>query len=93
MNVRCIYRNDSSYPEALSRYLSEHAPKTIMAIVNLGTLQNKTLSIFSSIKCHGNIILTTYDMKTNNSNCLVKNLYESDSLPQIKIFMKIAGQR
>jgi predicted Rossmann fold nucleotide-binding protein DprA/Smf involved in DNA uptake len=62
VKVRCIYRNDSSYPETLSRYLGKHAPKTIMVVGNLGTLQNKTLAIFSSIKCPGAVILKTYDL-------------------------------
>src|SRR4030042_7208618 len=70
MNFIRIDQNDSNYPKALSRYLGEHAPKTIMATGNLDTLQNKTLAIFSSIKCPGAIILKTYD--------LMKKLRESD---------------
>ena len=62
MNFIRLDKNDSSYPEALGRYLGEHAPKTITAIGNLDTLQNKTLAIFSSIRCPGAIILKTYDL-------------------------------
>jgi predicted Rossmann fold nucleotide-binding protein DprA/Smf involved in DNA uptake len=62
MNIRCIYRADSSYPETLSRYLGKHAPETIVVVGNLGTLQNKIFTIFSSIKCPGAIILKTYDL-------------------------------
>ena len=70
MNFIRIDQNDSNYPKALSRYLGEHAPKTIMATGNIEILQNKTLAIFSSIKCPGAIILKTYD--------LMKKLRESD---------------
>ncbi len=62
MNFIRLDKNDSSYPEALDQYLGEHAPKTITAIGNLDTLQNKTLAIFSSIRCPGAIILKTYDL-------------------------------
>jgi len=56
MNFIRIDQSDSNYPKALSQYLGEHAPKNIMAIGNLDILKNKTLAIFSSIKCPGTII-------------------------------------
>ena len=55
-------KNSGSYPEALSQYLGHHTPKTLTAIGNLDILQNKTLAVFSSTKCPGNIILKTYDL-------------------------------
>ena len=62
MNFIRLDKNDSSYPEALGRYLGEHAPKTITAIGNINIIQSKTLAIFCSNKCPGNIILKTYDL-------------------------------
>ncbi len=50
------------YPQTLTKYLAGNAPKTITAIGNLEILQNKTLALFCSTKCPGNIILKTYDL-------------------------------
>jgi predicted Rossmann fold nucleotide-binding protein DprA/Smf involved in DNA uptake len=61
MNSTRLDKNSGSYPEALSRYLGHHAPKTLTAIGNPDILQSKTLAIFCSNKCPGNIILKTYD--------------------------------
>jgi len=55
-------KNSGSYPEALSQYLGHHTPKTLTAIGNPDILQSKTLAVFSSAKCPGNIILKTYDL-------------------------------
>jgi predicted Rossmann fold nucleotide-binding protein DprA/Smf involved in DNA uptake len=62
--------SDTCYPSSLIKYLGDNAPKEITAIGNLDILKNKTLAIFSSIKCPGAIILKTYD--------LMKKLRESD---------------
>jgi len=62
MNSTRLDKNSGSYPEVLSRYLGHHAPKTLTAIGNPDILQSKTLAIFCSNKCPGNIILKTYDV-------------------------------
>jgi predicted Rossmann fold nucleotide-binding protein DprA/Smf involved in DNA uptake len=62
--------SDSCYPSLLINYLGENAPKEITSIGNLDILKNKTLAVFSSVKCPGTIILKTYD--------LMKKLRESD---------------
>src|SRR4030042_7041571 len=62
MNSTRLDKNSGSYPEVLSRYLGHHAPKTLTAIGNPDILQSKTLAIFCSNKCPGNIILKTYDL-------------------------------
>src|SRR3989304_2662916 len=62
MNSTRLDKNSGSYPEVLSRYLGHHAPKTLTAIGNPDILQSKTLTIFCSNKCPGNIILKTYDV-------------------------------
>ncbi len=62
MNSTMLDKNSGSYPEALSRYLGHHAPKTLAAIGNPDILQNQSLAVFCSNKCPGNIILKTYDL-------------------------------
>ena len=62
MNIVLINQTDSTYPSSFKKYFTDNAQKTIAAIGNPNILQNKTLAIFSSIKCPGKIILKTYDM-------------------------------
>src|SRR4030042_2254982 len=62
MNSTMLDKNSGSYPEALSRYLGQHAPMALSCIGNTDILQSKTLAIFCSNKCPGNIILKTYDV-------------------------------
>lgn len=50
------------YPIALKKYLRDDAPVSIAALGDLNILQNKTLALFSSIKCPGNLVLKTYDL-------------------------------
>ncbi len=61
MSIVQINQSDSNYPASLKRYLADDAPETITAIGNPDILQNRTLAIFSSIKCPGKIILKTYE--------------------------------
>lgn len=60
-----LTQNDSLYPASLKKRLSNAAPATITAIGNIKILQNKTFTIFSSSKCHGKVILQTYDLMKN----------------------------
>jgi predicted Rossmann fold nucleotide-binding protein DprA/Smf involved in DNA uptake len=62
MNSTMLDKNSGSYPEALSRYLGQHAPMALSCIGNLDILQSKTLAVFCSNKCPGNIILKTYEL-------------------------------
>jgi predicted Rossmann fold nucleotide-binding protein DprA/Smf involved in DNA uptake len=57
-----IHKDQTGYPASLKKYLSEDAPETITAIGNTGILRNKTLAVFSSVKCPGKIILKTYEL-------------------------------
>jgi predicted Rossmann fold nucleotide-binding protein DprA/Smf involved in DNA uptake len=61
MNSTMLDKNSGSYPEALSRYLGHHAPMALSCIGNPDILQSKTLAVFCSNKCPGNIILKTHD--------------------------------
>ncbi len=61
MNIKCIAFNDPHYPSALKKHLAADAPETITVIGNPDILQNRTIAIFSSIKCPGKIILKTYE--------------------------------
>lgn len=47
---------------ALRNYLGKQAPQNLTAIGNTDVLQNKSLAIFCSSKCPGNMILKTYDL-------------------------------
>lgn len=60
-----IFQDDSNYPSNLKRYLSNHAPESIVVLGNLDILHRKTLALFCSVKCPGNLILQTYDLAQN----------------------------
>jgi predicted Rossmann fold nucleotide-binding protein DprA/Smf involved in DNA uptake len=62
MNINRINQNDPFYPSALKKYLGASFPVTLTATGNLDILQGKTLAVFCSNKCPGNIILKTYDL-------------------------------
>jgi predicted Rossmann fold nucleotide-binding protein DprA/Smf involved in DNA uptake len=49
----------------LQDYLGDRAPATLTALSNLNLLSGKTLALFCSIKCPGNLILQTYDLAQN----------------------------
>jgi len=65
MNVTQIHQGNSGYPSALQEYLGNHAPESIAALGNLDILRRKTLALFCSVKCPGNLILQTYDLAQN----------------------------
>lgn len=52
----------NNFPDSLSRFLRNDAPKAIYAIGDLTLLQNKMSSLFSSVRCQGDLILKTYDL-------------------------------
>lgn len=62
MSIRYINSDDSNYPATLSCYFGQQAPESIVAIGNPDILQSKTLAVFCSNKCPGNIILKTYEV-------------------------------
>jgi len=62
MNISKILKSDATYPSNLKRYLTEDAPKSFSFIGNLDILKKKTLAVFCSVKCPGNLILKTYDL-------------------------------
>ena len=49
------------YPHALRKYLGKRAPRTVTYLGNLDVLKGKTLALFCSIRCPGDVILKTYD--------------------------------
>jgi len=62
MDIVTLDSNDSRYPIALKKYLRDDTLVSIAALGDLNILQNKTLALFSSVKCPGNLILKTYDL-------------------------------
>lgn len=65
MNTLQLHQGDPGYPSALQRYLGDRAPATLTALGSLDLLSSKTLALFCSIKCPGNLILQTYDLAQN----------------------------
>ena len=61
MDISRIHKGQPGHPASLRMYFSDKAHEEITAIGNLDILHNKTLAIFSSIKCPGKIILETYE--------------------------------
>ena len=53
---------DPRYPAALQTHLGHSAPAAIAALGDLHILQRKSLALFCSVKCPGNLIVQTYDL-------------------------------
>ncbi|NWF57113.1 MAG: DNA-processing protein DprA [Syntrophaceae bacterium] len=62
MTVTRIDPTDAIYPFVLRKYLGYQAPECIFALGDLDILQQKTLALFCSVKCPGDLILQTYDL-------------------------------
>jgi predicted Rossmann fold nucleotide-binding protein DprA/Smf involved in DNA uptake len=62
MTVTGIERADARYPSVLRKYLGDKVPDRIFALGDLDILRQKTLALFCSVKCPGNLILQTYDL-------------------------------
>ncbi len=62
MEIVHIGDSASVYPPDLKTYLGSSAPETVAALGNLDLLKQKTLALFCSVKCPGNLILETYDL-------------------------------
>jgi hypothetical protein len=60
--IQAIENNDPIYPSYLKKFLAEKTPSKVFAIGNPDILQSKTLAVFCSNKCPGNIILKTYEL-------------------------------
>lgn len=60
--VRSLSLADATYPSVLRAYLGDQAPERIFTLGDLDILQEKTLGLFCSVKCPGNLILKTYDL-------------------------------
>ena len=57
-----LRRSDVRYPVALKTHLGDRAPEIVSALGNLEILQRKTLALFCSVRCPGNLIVQTYDL-------------------------------
>jgi predicted Rossmann fold nucleotide-binding protein DprA/Smf involved in DNA uptake len=57
-----IHLGDSAYPSILPSLLGKDAPVRIAVLGDLTILDQKSLALFCSIKCPGNLILQTYDL-------------------------------
>ena len=57
-----IRLHEPDYPTSILRHLGQDAPSCITALGNLDILQRKTVALFCSIKCPGDVIVRTYDL-------------------------------
>jgi predicted Rossmann fold nucleotide-binding protein DprA/Smf involved in DNA uptake len=57
-----LRRSDQPYPVQLTTYLASRAPEPLSVLGNLEILQRKTLALFCSVRCPGNLIVQTYDL-------------------------------
>jgi len=57
-----LRQSDLRYPAALRTCLGDRAPERVSALGNLEVLQRKTLALFCSVRCPGNLIVQTYDL-------------------------------
>jgi predicted Rossmann fold nucleotide-binding protein DprA/Smf involved in DNA uptake len=62
MEINCLRLDGPRYPAGLKFCLGNGAPMSITAGGNLAALGPKTLALFCSTKCPGNLILQTYDL-------------------------------
>jgi predicted Rossmann fold nucleotide-binding protein DprA/Smf involved in DNA uptake len=61
-SISLIKQDDPHYPRSLVEHLGHAAPAELSALGNLCLLQQKTLALFCSVKCPGDLILKTYDL-------------------------------
>ena len=61
MQTRHISHEESQYPLGMGPFLGDLAAKVIAAAGRPDLLRAKTLALFCSAKCPGNLILKTYD--------------------------------
>jgi len=57
-----IEEKQPDFSSLLKKYLGEKAPKSFTSIGNNNILKNKKVTVVSSVKCPGSIILKTYDL-------------------------------
>ncbi|MCL4486732.1 MAG: DNA-processing protein DprA [Chloroflexi bacterium] len=62
MPTTCIDAHHPCFPHSLLHFLGPRAPQSISAIGNPHLLKSKSLALFSSVRCPGNLILHTYDL-------------------------------
>lgn len=61
-SITLIKQDSTRYPRWLFKHLEDSAPAELSALGNLDILQRKTLALFCSVKCPGDLILKTYDL-------------------------------
>jgi len=54
--------SDQRYAAGLTTYLGSRAPESVSVLGNLEILERKSLALFCSVKCPGNLILQTYEL-------------------------------
>ncbi len=62
MRLTYLYRGTPLYPRPIQKYLGAQAPRTVACLGNTGLLRGRTLALFCSVRCPGDVILKTYDL-------------------------------
>jgi len=60
--VREVFRSDEDYPRSLRIHLGNRMPKCIYVLGNVCILKRKSVALFCSVKCPGDLVLKTYDL-------------------------------
>lgn len=60
-SITYIKQEDHRYPRSLVEHFGHSAPAELSALGNLCLLQQKSLALFCSVKCPGDLIVKTYD--------------------------------
>jgi predicted Rossmann fold nucleotide-binding protein DprA/Smf involved in DNA uptake len=60
-----ISQDDPRYPASLRTHLNGRAPASLAALGNPGLLRRRTLALFCSVRCPGDLILQAHDLVQN----------------------------
>jgi predicted Rossmann fold nucleotide-binding protein DprA/Smf involved in DNA uptake len=65
INEYSAIMNDACCLPNLDRFLGKDPPEQLWSLGDIELLRNRTLALFCSVKCPGNLILQTYDLAQN----------------------------
>lgn len=60
--IHTVKRQDKEYPQSLSFHLDSDAPERLYALGDLSILNNPLSALLCSVRCPGDLLLTTYDL-------------------------------
>ena len=60
--IKRIDEHDTNYPVTVKKYNNNNSFDAFFALGNISILNSKSLALFCSVKCPGNVILKTFDL-------------------------------